>query len=86
VITLNNEILGTFILSFVIVLVISILLFMAFREVLCWYWKINDTVKNLSEINDKLSTIINKMDKVEEDKNKEIKLEDKKIDSKGTYA
>ncbi len=83
---MNNEILGTFILSFVIVLVISILLFMAFREVLCWYWKINDTVKNLSEINDKLSTIINKMDKVEEDKNKEIKLEEKKIDSKGTYA
>ena len=79
---MNMEILGTIIW----ILFLSLLVFVVCRELICWYWKINDTVKNLSEINDKLSTIINKMDKVEEDKNNEIKLEEKKIDSKGTYA
>ena len=83
---MNDEIFGTVIWSFVLILIISILIFIACREIICWYWKINATVKNFSEINEKLSIIITKMDKVEEDKKKEIKLEDKKIDSKGTYA
>ena len=63
---MNDEIFGTVIWSFVLILIISILIFIACREIICWYWKINATVKNLSEINEKLSIIITKMDKVEE--------------------
>lgn len=79
---MNMEILGTIIW----ILFLSLLVFVACRELICWYWKINATVKNLSEINEKLSIIISKMDKVEDNKNKEIETEEKKSDSKGTYA
>ena len=83
---MNDEILGIIIWSVVIFLVFSILLFIAFRELMCWYWKINVNTKNISEINEKLSIIISRMDKLEEEKNKGIKIEDKKIDSKGIYG
>ena len=83
---MNDEILEIIIWSVVILLVISILLFIAFRELMCWYWKINVNTKNISEINEKLSIIISRMDKLEEEKNKGIKIEDKKIDSKGIYG
>ena len=38
-------------------LALAILLFLIFREVVCWYWKINVRVKLLTEIRDLLRNI-----------------------------
>ncbi len=38
-----------------VVLVIAIIVFLVFREVVCWYWKINKTVDLLTEIRDLLA-------------------------------
>jgi len=35
-------------------IITSIVLFFVFREVLCWYWKINEAVSVLKEIRDLL--------------------------------
>ena len=72
----NSEVLSAGILIIGLVLVIGILLFLAFRDILCWYWKINDNLKNLSEINNKLSIIINKIEEIE----------NKKLDKTDRYA
>ena len=72
----NSEVLSAGILIIGLVLFIGILLFLAFRDILCWYWKINDNLKNLSEINNKLSIIINKIEEIE----------NKKLDKTDRYA
>ncbi len=35
---------------FVVGLIITIILFVVFREIVCWYWKINETVELLKDI------------------------------------
>lgn len=39
------------------ILVIAIVLFLIFREIVCWYWKINQFVKLLEEIRDLLRSL-----------------------------
>ena len=39
----------------IIMLIICFLIFLACREVMCWYWKINEIVKLLSDIKSALS-------------------------------
>lgn len=36
----------------------SILIFFIFREVVCWYWKMNETVSLLTEIRDLLKSSV----------------------------
>mgnify|MGYP000666017073 CR=1 FL=1 len=38
-----------------IAVIIGILLFLLFREILCWYWKINSRLAMLTEIRDLLA-------------------------------
>lgn len=44
---------------FGIILAIGILfvIFLVIREIICWYWKINEGIELLRSINDKLSTL-----------------------------
>ena len=35
-----------------------VIIFLIFRELVCWYWKINRAVASLESIDDKLSTLI----------------------------
>ena len=44
------------ILTPIITLAILIALFLIFRQVVCWYWKINDRIELLTEIRDELHT------------------------------
>jgi hypothetical protein len=48
--------------STLILLVIVLVIFIVCREVMCWYWKINQTVIILNEINVKLNEIVNKIE------------------------
>lgn len=43
--------------SAVIVLVIAIVVFLIFREVWCWYWKINEAIKLLQSIDESLKQL-----------------------------
>lgn len=36
------------------VLLITLIFFLIFREVVCWYWKVNEAVATLGEIRDLL--------------------------------
>ena len=42
-----------------VILAILFLLFLIFRELVCWYWKINQSVALLTEIRDSLKQIEN---------------------------
>ena len=44
--------------SIIITAIICIIIFFICRHLLCWYWKINDAIDQLQEINKKLSTLI----------------------------
>lgn len=39
----------------IITLVILFAIFMVMRELMCWYWKINEMISLLKDINEKLS-------------------------------
>ena len=49
------------ILTPIITLAILIALFLIFRQVVCWYWKINDRIELLTEIRDELRTFNNRI-------------------------
>jgi len=42
-------------------LVILLIVFLLGREIVCWYWKINDALDTLKAIDEKLSVQINIM-------------------------
>ncbi len=42
-------------LTVVLVVIVMVVLFIVFRELVCWYWKINRTVALLTEIRDLLA-------------------------------
>jgi hypothetical protein len=42
--------------SMLVSLLILLVVFLIFREVVCWYWKMNETVSLLKEIRDLLKT------------------------------
>lgn len=44
-----------------VVIAILSLVFMAFREVWCWYWKINEVLVELRKTNSKLERIYDKL-------------------------
>ena len=44
--------------SIIIVALVLILIFLALREVNTWYWKINELLKNVREINAKLTKLL----------------------------
>ena len=47
--------------SFVVILVAALIIFfLVFREVLCWYWKINKNIELLLEIRDLLKHVATK--------------------------
>ena len=41
---------GTYLIYLIIILVFLIGLFLLFRELVCWYWKINERIKQQNEI------------------------------------
>jgi hypothetical protein len=45
----------------VIVLVVIAVVFMVFREVWCWYWKINEVLSEFKKANLKLERIYDKL-------------------------
>jgi hypothetical protein len=45
------------VLTFIIILIVLFILFLLVRELMCWYWKINDIVKILLRIESKLSNV-----------------------------
>lgn len=47
---------GDFIASLLITLLVILVVFLILREVVCWYWKINETLSILKEIRDLLKT------------------------------
>jgi hypothetical protein len=56
----------TFTVSFVpflVELLIILGLFLICREIVCWYWKINEAIATLKSIDEKLSVQINVMTK-----------------------
>ena len=42
---------------FLVTFIIPVVLFLIFREVVCWYWKINHITKTLDSINEHLAKI-----------------------------
>jgi hypothetical protein len=46
--------------NFLLTLLILIVVFLIFREILCWYWKINERISILKEINRKLDMVSNR--------------------------
>lgn len=48
---------GTNLASLFIILLITIVIFLICRELLCWYWKINQTISILIDIRDSLNHI-----------------------------
>ena len=52
---MGNNFVGDMIAFFVLLLVITVIIFLVFREYICWYWKINLRVALLVEIRDLLS-------------------------------
>jgi hypothetical protein len=49
---------------YVIILIVSILIFLALREFFCWYFKINEHLKKQDEIIELLKTVNKTGDKV----------------------
>lgn len=47
--------------------IVSIFLFFVFREILCWYWKINEAVSLLKEIRDLLKPPIDEDTEIPEE-------------------
>lgn len=43
-----------------VALAVIVLLFLIFRAVMLWYWRINDIVGQLQGVNDKLERMLNK--------------------------
>ena len=52
---LNMELIGP-----LVALAVIVLLFLIFRAVMLWYWRINDIVGQLQGVNDKLERMLNK--------------------------
>ena len=46
-----------------LIIAIMILLFLLLREVVMWYWKINERIKLLKETNDLLAKLLSKNEK-----------------------
>ena len=46
------------------IICIVIAMFLIFREVVCWYWKLNQTTKTLSSIDNNLVYISAKLDEI----------------------
>jgi len=44
--------------NIIIIISISIIVFLISREFFCWYWKVNNIVTLLSDINEKLQKLI----------------------------
>ena len=42
---------------FAVTFIVPVILFLIFREVVCWYWKINHITRTLDSINDHLAKI-----------------------------
>jgi len=45
----------------IVVLAVVSVLFLAFREVWCWYWKINEVLAEFRKANSKLERIYDKL-------------------------
>ncbi len=45
---------------FIILFVVSIIIFIVMREFWCWYWKINERIELLKDISEKLGQNIQK--------------------------
>ncbi len=43
-------------------ILLAVLVILAIREIACWYWKINNIVSLLEEINSRLDKILTKSD------------------------
>jgi len=52
----GGDFVGNIMGSLVIVLIIFVAIFLVFRELFCWYWKINEMVGLLVEIRDHLAS------------------------------
>ena len=61
----------------VAIAIIIIILFFIFRELLCWYWKINEVVSLMNQQNDLLRKILAKSDPEENVNNIEPKIIEK---------
>ena len=53
---------GSLIISVIGILVGLLIFFLIIREIICWYYKINEHSSKLSEISDKLSNISRQLD------------------------
>jgi hypothetical protein len=61
--------------SILVITGIAILIFLAIREIMCWYWKINITVEELKKANKNLETLISLNRKTDTDANAGLKAE-----------
>lgn len=50
----------TNVLSLLIVVAVSIGIIWLIREIVCWYWKVNDIINQLKEVNSKLEILTSK--------------------------
>ncbi len=48
----------SYVISLIILFIISIVIFLICRELVCWYWKINERLRVQKEISSKLDEII----------------------------
>jgi len=46
----------------IIIAVVVLVVFFLIREIICWYYKINETLEELKMINKNLTSLIDKMD------------------------
>lgn len=44
--------------EFIVLILIFIVIFLICREIVCWYWKMNETVSLLTEIRDLLKSSV----------------------------
>ena len=47
-----------------IICISALIVFLIIRELICWFWKINAGLKELSEVNDNLSKISKALEKI----------------------
>lgn len=59
-----------------VILIIAIGIFFLCRELMCWYWKINDHLTNQTKMIDILQNIQYKLDQIEIKNKKLEKLDD----------
>ena len=52
---MNNQFLGPMLGYLLVVLIVLAVIFLVLRELVCWYWKINQHIALLTEIRDLLS-------------------------------